>query len=155
LWKRKKTGRAQAFAEAPKEEDFMSADNQPARPSNKMLWAGRIISALPVLLLLFSGTMKLLQPPDIVTSFKELGYDEDLIRPIGIAEVCCALLYAVPQTCVLGAILVTGYLGGATATHLRLHQPMFVGPVIFGILAWIGVWLRDSRLRALAPWRRL
>jgi len=123
-----------------------------AAPSRAALWTGRILSALPVLAMLLSGVMKLLHPPQIVEGFtKVFGYPAGVIVPIGIIEIACALLYAIPRTAVLGAILVTGYLGGAIATHVRVSDPSFVSGLILGIVAWGGLYFRDPRIRALLP----
>ena len=130
----------------------MQSDTQTAPVSKKMLWAGRIISALPVLLLLFSGAMKLVKPAPVVQAFAHLGYPESLALRIGILELACTVVYLIPRTSVLGAILLTGYLGGATATHVRIGDPFFV-PVGLGVLVWGGLFLRDDRLRALIPLR--
>ncbi len=126
---------------------------QTAPVSKKQLWAGRIISALPVLLLLFSGVMKLLKPAPLVEGFARFGYPERLIIVIGILELGCTIVYAIPRTSVLGAILITGYLGGATATNVRVADPLFFVPAILGVLVWGGLFLRDERLRALLPLR--
>src|SRR5215510_14245285 len=98
---------------------YMQSATQSAPGSKKMIWAGRVISALAVLMLLSSGTVKLLNLPDITKEFARLGYPEGRYFTIGILEIACAVLYAIPQTAVLGAILLTGYLGGAVATHVR------------------------------------
>jgi uncharacterized membrane protein YphA (DoxX/SURF4 family) len=119
----------------------------------KLIWAGYILSALPALLLLFSGVMKLVKPPSVVEGFTHLGYDQSLALGIGIVELLCTILYLIPRTSVLGAILLTGYLGGATATHLRIDEP-FYGAVLLGILVWGGLFLRDERLRVLIPLRK-
>jgi hypothetical protein len=119
-----------------------------------MLWSGRVVSALPVLMLTLSGVMKLVQPPMVIEGLTKLGYPTSLLVPLGIVELACTILYIVPQTSVLGAILLTGYLGGATATHLRVGES-WIGPVLLGILIWLGLFLRDSRLRALLPLRKL
>lgn len=119
-----------------------------------MLWAGRIFTAIPFLLLAMSGVMKLVRPPQVVEGFVgKFGYPEGVIVAIGLVELACALLYAIPRTSVLGAILVTGYLGGATATHVRVSD-VFVVPVLLGAMAWGGLYLRDERLRRLLPLRR-
>jgi hypothetical protein len=118
-----------------------------------MLWAGRIISAIPAALLLFGGIMKVTQSAAVVEGFEQLGYSRGVALPIGIVEIACAILYIIPRTAVLGAILVTGYLGGATATHVRVGDPFF-GPVLFGVVAWLGLYLRDGRLRNLLPLRK-
>ena len=130
----------------------MQSATQTAPVSKKMLWAGRIISALPVLLLLFSGAMKLVKPAPVVQGFAHFGYPESLALSIGILELACTVVYVIPRTSVLGAILLTGYLGGATATHVRIGDPFFV-PVGLGVLVWGGLFLRDDRLRALIPLR--
>ena len=103
-------------------------------------------------MLLFSGIMKLVKRPAVVKGFAHLGYPESLALGIGILEIVCTLLYVIPRTAVLGAILVTGYLGGAIATHARLGEPVFT-QVILGVLVWAGLFLRDNRLRALLPLR--
>ena len=118
--------------------------------SKKALWAGRIISALPVLMLLFSGVMKLLKPAPVVQEFGRLGYPEKLAIVLGIVEIGCTVIYIIPRTAVLGAILLTAYLGGATATHVRIGDPFFF-PIVCGILVWLGLYLRDPRLRSLVP----
>ena len=120
--------------------------------SKNALWAGRVVSALPVIMLVMSGVMKVMRLPMVVDGFKQLGYSERVIVPIGIVELACAALYVLPPTAVLGAILVTGYLGGATATHVRAGQ-WPTGAVVLGVLAWVGLYLRDRRVRA-AVWRR-
>ncbi|MFB3812777.1 MAG: DoxX family protein [Terriglobales bacterium] len=128
----------------------MQTAAQPARASSSRLWAGRIISAVPILMLLFSGIMKLLKPAPVVEEFVRLGYPESLALSLGIVEIMCAVVYTIPRTSVLGAILVTAYLGGATATHVRLGESFFI-PVLLGIFVWGGLFLRDPRLRALLP----
>jgi len=135
------------------EEEFMALNNQTNGPSKAKLWAGRIISALPVLLLLFSGFMKLMKPAPVLQGFAHYGYSESLIVPIALLEIACTVIYAIPRTSILGAILVTAYLGGATATNVRVGDPSFVMTVLLGVLAWIGLYLRDERLSALVPLR--
>jgi len=120
--------------------------------SKKVLWAGYIMSAIPVLMLLFSAIMKLVNPPPVAESCKHLGLPESFALGLGVLELGCTLLYIIPRTSVLGAILLTGYLGGAVLAHLRVGDPFF-GPVIFGVLVWGGLFLRDPRLRALIPFR--
>lgn len=120
--------------------------------SRKMLWAGRLMSAAPSMLLLFSSVMKLARPAPVVEGFTQLGYDAGLALRIGVVELVCTLLYLIPRTAVLGAILLTGYLGGATATHVRVGDPYF-GPILLGVLLWGGLYLREPRLRALLPLR--
>jgi small basic protein len=118
--------------------------------SKKALWAGRIISAIPVLMLIFSAVLKLIKPAPVVQEFARLGYPESLTLGLGIVELACAIIYAIPRTAVFGAILVTAYLGGAVATHVRIGD-LFFNPIIPGILVWLGLYLRDPRLRELVP----
>jgi DoxX-like family len=131
----------------------MESNTQAAPVSKTMLWAGRIVSALPVLVLLMSAVMKLIKPASVVEGLTHLGWDESLALGLAILELACTLVYVIPQTAVLGAILLTGYLGGATATHVRVGDP-FYAPIILGVLVWGGLFLRDARLRALLPLRR-
>ena len=123
--------------------------NAPA--SKKMLWIGWILSALPVLMLLMSGVMKIAQTAEVVKGFAD--WPPGSAVPIGIVELACTVVYLVPRTAVLGAILLAGYLGGATAVTVRIGGP-FALPVVFGILVWGGLYLRDARLRALIPFTR-
>jgi hypothetical protein len=120
-----------------------------------MLWAGRILSALAALFLLFDGAMKLVKPEFVVKPTLKLGFQEDVIVPLGIVLIACTVVYLIPRTAVLGAILLTGYLGGAVATHLRAGDGPFqiLFPVILGAILWSGLVLRDQRLRTLIPWR--
>ena len=123
--------------------------------SNPSRWAGRIASALPALFLLFGAVIHMMKIPPVVDAFAQLGYPLSVAVPLGIVELVCLALYAIPQTSVLGAILLTGYLGGAVATHVRVGAGLFpvLFPVILGVLFWGGLLLRDQRLRALIPWR--
>lgn len=125
--------------------------------SSKRLWASRIMSGLPALFLLMDGGMKLFKPPFVVQATMQLGYPEFVIVGIGLALLASTLLYLVPRTAILGAVLLTGYLGGAVATHVRVGAAFFniIFPVIFGSLLWGGLWLRDRRLRELLPLRAL
>ena len=111
------------------------------------------MSALPVLMLLMSGVMKLLKPEPVLEGFSKLGWAENLALGLGIVELVCTVIYVIPQTAVLGAILLTGYLGGATATHVRISDPAFFMPIVVGVIVWLGLFLRDGRLRALIPLR--
>ena len=131
----------------------MDSNTLAAPVSKKLLWSGRILSALPVLMLLFSGVMKLIGPAEVLKGFADLGYPESLALGLGILELGCTAAYLIPRTTVLGAILLTGYLGGATATHVRIGEPFF-GPIVLGVMVWGGLYLRDARLRALLPLRR-
>jgi hypothetical protein len=125
-------------------------------PTKQKLWAGRILSGLPVLFLLFDSAIKLVKIEPVVASFARLGYPDTVARGIGILELVCVVLYALPRTAILGAILLTGLLGGAIATHLRVGDPWF-SHVLFslyiGVPLWLGLWLRDDQLRALIPLR--
>ncbi len=128
-----------------------------APASRTGLWAGRIMSALSVLFLLFDSVIHMMQIDPVVESFTQLGYPLSLALPIGILELVCLVVYVVPRTSILGAILVTGYLGGAIATSLRVGNPLFshvLFPAYVGVLVWGALYLRDDRLRALIPLRR-
>ncbi|MCC6860207.1 MAG: DoxX family protein [Bryobacterales bacterium] len=111
-------------------------------------WAGRVVSLLAVLFLLFDGVIKLLDLAPVADSFTRLGYATSIAPAIGILELACTLAYMVPRTAVIGAILLTGFLGGATATHLRIGDPYFF-PLVVGGFVWAGLWLRDGRVRIL------
>ena len=119
--------------------------------SNRALWAGRIISTLPALFLFIDGIMKLVKPRVVVEATAQLGYPESVIVGIGIVLLACTILYLIPRTAIFGAILLTGYLGGAVATHVRISGPLFniVFPVILGAMLWGGLYLRDQRVRSL------
>lgn len=134
----------------------MQTVNSDPAVSKSALWAGRILSALPALFLLFDGAMKLVKPTFVVEATVKLGFPESVIVPLGIVVLVCTILYLLPATAILGAILLTGYLGGAVATHVHAGHGAFeiLFPVIFGILLWGGLVLRDPRLRLLLPWRR-
>jgi hypothetical protein len=123
--------------------------------SNKQLWAARILSGLPALFLLVDGGMKLFKPAVVVQATLQLGYPESAIVGIGIVLLASTLLYLIPRTAILGAVLLTGYLGGAVATNVRVNGPFFniIFPVFLGALLWGGLWLRDRRLRELLPLR--
>lgn len=123
---------------------------------NKRPWAGYVISALPALFLLVDAIAKFFKPAPVITGTLELGYQESVIIPLGIVLLVSVILYAIPQTAILGAILLTGYLGGAVATHVRIGNPLFTHvlvPVYLGVFIWLGVYLRDPRLRRLVPLR--
>jgi hypothetical protein len=129
----------------------MQSDTQTVPVSKKMLSAGRILSAIPVLFLVFDGVAKLIKPASVVEATVRLGYPESIIRGLGILSLVCTVVYAVPRTSVLGAILLTGYLGGASATHVRIGAPLFpmLFPSLVGALIWGGLFLRDAPLRTL------
>jgi hypothetical protein len=129
---------------------------QPASVSKKGLWAGRIISALAVVFLLFDGVTKLMKVRQVMEATAQLGYPESSIAVMGSLLLLCTAVYVIPRTAVLGAILLTGYLGGATAAQVRVSHPLFetVFPIMFGVLIWAGTVLREERLRMLIPLRR-
>jgi len=133
----------------------MQAETATATVSRKMLWAGRTLSALPALFLLVDGVGKLIKPAPVVEATVRLGYSESVIVPLGIVLLVCTVVYLIPRSAVLGAILLTGYLGGAVATHVRTGDNLFsiFFPVILGVLLWGGIFLRDDRLRSLIPLR--
>jgi hypothetical protein len=123
--------------------------------SKARLWTGWVVGALPALFLLLDGAMKLPKPSFVVKATTDLGYPEYVIVPLGVVVLVCSILYLIPQTAVLGAILLTGYLGGAVASHARHEDGAFAifFPVVFGVFLWGGLVLRDPRLAALVPWR--
>lgn len=127
-----------------------------AQTPKAMLWAGYVISGLVVLFLLFDAGIKLVELDIVKQTMAELGYPSDVAFGLGVLTLACTLLYVVPQTSVLGAILLTGYLGGAIATHLRVGSPVF-SHLLFGgylgLMIWAGLFLRDPKLRALIPFR--
>jgi sulfur-carrier protein len=114
--------------------------------SGKGLWAGSIISGLTVLFLTFDAVMKVLRLAPAIDATVRLGYPESVVFGLGLVELACTVIYVIPRTSFLGAILLTGYLGGATATHVRIGQPFFF-PIVVGLLIWAGLALRDARLR--------
>jgi hypothetical protein len=117
-------------------------------------WAGRVLSALPVLLLVLSASMKLSHPQMVVETFVgKLGYPASVLPALAALELLCTVVYVVPRTAVLGAVILTGYLGGAVATHVRVGEA-FVLPLLLGMLLWAGLYLRDERIRALLPLRK-
>ena len=121
-------------------------------PSKSVLWISYIMSAVPVLMLLFSASMKLIHPPQLDEGFTHLGLSIKLALALGLLELGCTILYAIPCTAVLGAILLTGYLGGAMITHIRVGES-FVLQFLFGVILWGGLYLRDPRIRMLIPLR--
>ena len=123
--------------------------------SKASLWTGRVISGVVVLFLLFDGITKLLKVQQVVDATIRIGFPVTTIAGIGITLLVCTTIYAIPKTSILGVILITGYLGGATAAQLRAGSPVFetLFPAIFGVLPWLGLYLREPRLRALLPLR--
>ncbi len=125
--------------------------------SAKRLWTGRVLSGLLVLFLLMDGVMKLLKPAQVLTAQVELGWPDRITVATGIVLLICTVLYAVPRTAVVGAILLTGYLGGAVAIQWRVGHPLFAEtlfPVYMGIVLWAGLCLRDAQLCEMIPMRR-
>ena len=124
-----------------------------ASASGKIVWVGRVISILVSLLFAMSALMKLRGGPEVIQGMAHLGLPESLIVPLAILEISCVVIYAIPATSVLGTILLTGYIGGAICTHLRVGDPFFM-QIGFGIFVWLGLYLRENRLKALIPLRR-
>jgi hypothetical protein len=124
-----------------------------ATESGKVDWIGRVISGLASLLFLFSAFLKLKGGPDLLKGIAHLGLPESLMVPLAILEISCVVIYLIPATSILGAILLTGYLGGAILTHGRVGDPVYVH-VVLGILIWLGLYLRENRLKALIPLRK-
>ena len=125
--------------------------------SKGRIWTARSISALVILFLLFDALIHLAKPAPVVDAFARLGYPLSASVGIGIVELLCLLAYVIPQTSVFGAVLVTGLLGGAIATHVRAGSPAFeeyIFPLLLGLFLWGGIWLRDERLRAILPLRK-
>jgi len=134
----------------------MQSATQIAPASKKRVWTGRIISALVVLFLLFDSAIKLMKLPPAVEGTARLGYPVTLVLPIGLVLLICVVIYVIPSTSVVGAILLTGYLGGAVASNVRIGNPLFgyvLFPVYVAVLLWTGLLLRDDRLRELVPLR--
>jgi hypothetical protein len=131
----------------------MSIDSQtPSSQSKAMTIVGWILSVLPCLLLVMSATFKFIQSEEVVKGFEQQDWPLNTAIPLGVVELASTILYLIPQTAVLGAILLVGYLGGATAVHVRLSEPFWI-PVVMGVVIWLGIYLRDPRLRQLVPLR--
>ncbi len=128
------------------------------RPSKAARWAARITTGISVAFLLFDASLKLFATPEAIEGTGALGYSADVLVPLGIVQLACLILYLVPRTAILGALLWTGYLGGAIATHVRVGNPLFshtLFPIYVAVLLWAGLWLRDMRVRALLPLRKV
>jgi len=137
----------------------MTTIAETAPVSKPARWLGRVLSGLVILFLLFDGAIKLVPWPVVTETMDRIGYgsSESLARTLGVITVACTVLYAIPPTSILGAILLTGYLGGAMASHLRIGSPLFTHTLFgfyLGLMVWGGLWLRDRSLRALIPFRR-
>lgn len=135
-----------------KKEKKMTQSPATDSPSRVRLWTGRIVSAVPILFLIMSAVMKLSRRPEVVEGFAKFGFPANSLVPIGLVEILCVVLYLVPWTSVLGAVLLTGYLGGAVVTHVRVGDN-FLAPLGMGVLLWLGLYLRVPRLGALLPLR--
>ena len=131
------------------EADLMRIESTGVSP--RRIWAGRILTSLSALFLLMDGSTKLFKPPFVIEATARLGYSESTIVGIGVTLLVCTVLYLIPRTAVLGAILLTAYLGGAVASNVRAGTPLFnmVFPILFGIMAWASLVLRDKRLESI------
>jgi hypothetical protein len=137
--------------------DHLAPGPRTGSNSKAMRWAGWALSGLTVLFMLFDGASKLVLEPHAVEATTNIGYPVDVIRPLGMLLLVCTILYAIPRTAIFGAILLTGFFGGAVASKVRIEDPLFSSilfGVYFGFLAWGGLYLRDDRLRSLIPLRR-
>ncbi|HEX8431477.1 MAG TPA: DoxX family protein [Longimicrobium sp.] len=123
----------------------------PTTRSGSRVWTGRILTAIPVLFLLMDGAMKLVNPAPVRDAMIHLGWPAGLAPTLGVILLSCVVIHLVPRTAVLGAILLSAYLGGAVAAHLRIGEPIFnqLFAVVVGVLVWGGLYLRDARVRAL------
>jgi hypothetical protein len=138
------------------DDTFAGARTGSNAGSRGALRAGRGLSTIAVLFLTFDSIGKLLEVPPVVAGSLQLGYPASTVFPIGVILLLCVVAYAIPRTSVLGALLLTGYLGGAVATHVRVGNPLFshtLFPIYVAFFVWGGLVLRDARLRALLPWR--
>jgi hypothetical protein len=134
------------------------SDTAPSAPtSTRRRWVGRTLTGLAVAFLLFDSAMKLAMVQPVIDATQRMGFPVDTARPIGLVLLACLAIHLVPRTAVLGAVLLTGYLGGAIASHVRLEDPLLshtLFPIYFGVLVWGGLYLRDPRVRTMAPWAR-
>ena len=133
----------------------MHSEIEATTSSKPLLWTGRILSILAVLFMLFDAAGHLIKPIPVVQAFAQLGIPLHLAVTLGVIQLICIILYVIPQTALLGAVLVTGYLGGAISIHMRAGNPLFecIFPILIGILFWAGLLLRDPYLRAVFPIR--
>ena len=135
----------------------MQSDTQTAPLATKTLWTGRILSGIAALFMVFDGVIHVMRIPPVVDAFAQLGYPVSLALGLGVLELICVAVYVIPRTAVLGAILLTGYLGGAIAAQVRIGSPLLsttLFPVYVAAMLWGGLYLRDDRLRTLIPLRR-
>src|ERR1700720_2739107 len=145
--------------QSPFKERAMPTIAETAPVAKPALWLGRVLSGLVIVFLLFDGAIKLVPWPVVTETMDRIGYgsSENLARSLGVITIACTVLYAIPPTSILGAILLTGYLGGAMASHLRIGSPLFTHTLFglyLGLILWGGLWLRYRSLRALIPLRR-
>ena len=137
----------------------MTTITETAPVSNPARWTGRVLSGLVIVFLMFDGAIKLVPWPIVTETMDRMGYgsSETMARSLGLITIVCTVLYSIPPTSILGAILLTGYLGGAMASHLRIGSPLF-SHILFGfylgLMVWGGLWLRDKSLRSSIPFRR-
>ena len=130
-------------------ENVLVSPVRPAAPlSKKLIWTGRVLTGLVVAFMLFDGIIKLVPITPVIDAFNRLGYDPDIARHLGALLVGCTVLHLLPRTQVLGALLLTAYLGGATTTHVRVGDPFWF-PIVLGVILWAGLYLREPRLRTL------
>jgi uncharacterized membrane protein YphA (DoxX/SURF4 family) len=121
--------------------------------NSTIVWVGRVISGLVAIVFVVSASMKLKGGPELAEGMAHFGLPEAMVLPLAILELTCVALYLIPSTSVLGAILLTGYMGGAVCTHWRVGD-VFIVPILVGVLVWLGLYLREDRLKALLPLRR-
>jgi DoxX-like family len=134
-----------------------TSETAPASRAARLL--GRVLSGLVIIFLLFDGAIKLVPWPVVTETMERMGYgsSDTLARSLGLITIVCTVLYSIPPTSILGAILLTGYLGGAIASHVRIGSPLFSHTLFglyLGLMVWGGLWLRDRNLQALLPFRR-
>jgi hypothetical protein len=132
----------------------MQTSTEATPVSKKLFWTGWVLSAVPIFMMLLSAIMKFAKPPSVVQGFERFGYQQNMIPVIAVLELCSIVIYAVPRTAVLGAILVSAYLGGAIATSVRIGDPSWFAPMLLAMFAWAGLYARDIRLRSLLPFRK-
>jgi hypothetical protein len=142
--------RALSILVRPHLNKIMESASSPSPVSKAALWTGRVMSALPGLMLCFSAAMKFAGPPELAKGFEHMGIPLGHALGLGLLELLCAVIYLIPRTAVIGAILLTGYLGGAIQTHIRVGDPVYTH-IVLGVVIWGGLYLRDPRLRALIP----
>ncbi|MEO8881044.1 MAG: DoxX family protein [Gemmatimonadaceae bacterium] len=130
----------------------MHARDSMRAPSAARLWTGRVLTTLAAVFLLLDAIFKFLHPPQVLATFTQLGWPAELAVTLGVLQLICLILYLVPRTAILGAVLLTGYLGGAIATNLRVGNPLFTHilfPIYLSVFIWGGLYLRDTRVRTL------